>query len=89
LLRAIQVEQVDIVRLLLSRGANVNDMDYNGHIVINMGYNQEIKTIIEKWPASMLILVLNELKIIGCLDYDDISWIHEEVRVGALPQIVE
>ena len=54
-------------------------------IIIDIGYNQEIKDIIKQWPTTMMITILDELKILGCLDFDDIVRINEEIQIVPIP----
>ena len=54
---------VNIVELLLSKGANINDISNDGSTAISLSSSDKIKYILRKWPISMVILVLNELTL--------------------------
>ena len=54
---------MNVVELLLSKGANINDIINNGYTAISLSASDRIKYILRKWPISMAILILKELAI--------------------------
>ena len=55
---------VNVVELLISKGANPNDKDKDGNspiIVASIRGHLDIVDIVNKWPFSMAIIVLQEL----------------------------
>jgi ankyrin repeat protein len=62
---------IEIIQLLLSCGANINDKNkYNRTPIMaasKHGYIEIVK-VLEKWPLSMLIIVLQELVVYHILD---------------------
>ncbi len=54
---------MNVVKLLLSKGANINDFTNNRSTAISLSDSDRIKYILRKWPISMAILILKELAI--------------------------
>ena len=55
---------MSVVELLISEGANPNDKDRNGNspiILASRGGHLDIVDIVNKWPLSMAIIVLQAL----------------------------
>ncbi len=53
---------MSIVELLLSNGANINDINFDGSTA--MSETRSDKTyILSKWPITMAILILKELDL--------------------------
>lgn len=52
-----------VIDLLLSKGANFNDIKSNGETAILVSDSDKIKYIFSKWPITMAILILNELDL--------------------------
>ena len=65
---------VNVVGLLLSKGANINDKDNNGDTAMSVSFNDKINYILRKWPISMAILILKELRLY-CAGIDNDSLI--------------
>ena len=59
-------EGKEVVKLLLSKGANVNDKDNLGRSPLDIASlfkNVEIKSILEKWPYTMGFISLQNLNV--------------------------
>ena len=54
---------MNVVKLLLSKGANINDITNHGSTAISSSASDRIKYILRKWPISMAILILKELSL--------------------------
>ena len=54
---------MNVVKLLLSKGANINDITNDGDTAISLSGSDRIKYILRKWPISMAILILKELSL--------------------------
>jgi len=62
---------IEIIQLLLSKGANINDKNKYNRTPIMEAYknkNIEIVEVLQKWPLTMLIIVLQELVVYHLLD---------------------
>ena len=58
-----------IVQTLISKGANINTKDINGKTATILAFEQgylEIVEVLEKWPATMAIIVLQKLLCNDC-----------------------
>jgi hypothetical protein len=65
------------VQLLMSRGANINTMDNDGNTAIMSAIkegNTETVEVLEKWPVTMAIIVLQELH---CYNLFDMSYLYD------------
>ena len=60
LMLASRDEQIDVVKLLLSKGANFKDKDDNGETALDKTTNTEIRQILERWPATMPMIALQD-----------------------------
>ncbi len=49
--------------MLLSKGANLNDITNDGYTAMSSSNSDTIKYVLRKWPISMAILVLKKLAI--------------------------
>ena len=57
---------VNVVELLLSKGANINDKDNDGGstgTAMSLSRSDKITYILSKWPITMAILILKELDL--------------------------
>ena len=54
---------MNVVKFLLSRGANINDITDTGDTAISLSGSDRIKYILRKWPISMAILILKDLSL--------------------------
>ena len=54
---------MNVVKLILSKVANLRDITNNGYTAISLSHSDTIKYILRKWPISMAILILKELAI--------------------------
>lgn len=59
------------LQLLLSRGASANDTMLNGQTCHDVTFNPEIKSILTKWPVTMVITMYEELLIYNQI-YDSV-----------------
>jgi ankyrin repeat protein len=62
---------IEIIKLLLSCGDNINDKNkYNRTSIIEASKNKniDIVEVLEKWPVTMCIIVLQELVVYHVLD---------------------
>jgi hypothetical protein len=59
------------LQLLLSRGASANDTTNNGQTCYDVTFNPEIKSILSKWPVTMMITMCEELLIYNQI-YDSV-----------------
>jgi ankyrin repeat protein len=57
---AVDKKNEEIVKLLLSKGA----FNY----IPGENINEKIKDILDKWPPTMVIVLLDELKVMGLID---------------------
>ena len=54
---------MNVVELLLSKGANFHDVANDGSTAISRSNSDKIKYILRKWPITMVILILKELSL--------------------------
>jgi serine/threonine-protein phosphatase 6 regulatory ankyrin repeat subunit B len=69
-----------IVQLLMSRGANIRKIDVDGYTAIMTASQQgyiEIADVLEKWPATMAIILLQELH---CYNLFDMSYLYDLIE---------
>ena len=59
------------LQLLLSRGASTNDATNNGQTCHDVTFNKEIKSILSKWPVTMVVIMYEELLIYNQI-YDSV-----------------
>ena len=59
------------LQLLLSRGASANDTTNNGQTCCDVTFNKEIKSILTKWPVTMVVTMYEELLIYNQI-YDSV-----------------
>ena len=57
----------EAVQLLLSEGASIYDKTIFGSSCVDVTFNNKIKSIFEKWPITMIIIILQELSLNGDL----------------------
>ena len=69
--------QKEVVQLLLSEGASIYDKTIFGSSCIDVTYNNEIKSIFEKWSITMIIIILQELSLNGDLLESNITDLQE------------
>ena len=69
--------QKEVVQLLLSEGASIYDETMHGNSCVDVTYNKEIKLIFEKWPITMVIIILEELSLNGDLLESNINDLQE------------
>ncbi len=69
--------QKEVVQLLLSEGSSIYDKTMFGSSCIDVTYNKEIKSIFEKWPITMVIIILQELSLNGDLLESNITDLQE------------
>jgi hypothetical protein len=69
--------QKEVVQLLLSEGSSIYDKTMFGSSCIDVTYNNEIKSIFEKWPITMVIIILQELSLNGDLLESNITDLQE------------
>ena len=69
---------IEMIELLLNRGANIHDMNDKGETAMTCAVlqgNSKVIEILENWPVTMAILVLQELVVYHLLDiisYNDL-----------------
>jgi hypothetical protein len=67
----IKENYIQIIKILLLHGANINDIDSYGNNAMTYAFNYrhtEVVEVLQKWPLTMLIIVLQELFIYHLLD---------------------
>jgi ankyrin repeat protein len=69
--------QKEVVQLLLSEGSSIYDKTMFGSSCVDVTYNKEIKSILEKWPITMVIIILEELSLNGDLLESNITDLQE------------
>ena len=67
----------EAVQLLLSEGASIYDKTMHGSSCVDVTYNNEIKSIFENWPVTMIIIILQELSLNGDLLESNITDLQE------------
>ena len=60
-MRASQNGHLKVVELLLSNGANLNDVNNNGFTAMSLATDESIQTVLRNWPTTMGILMFEEL----------------------------
>lgn len=71
---------IKIIKILLLHGANINDTDSYGNTAMTYAFNEghtEIVEILQKWPLTMLFIVLQELNVYNELDWKSFSDFNE------------
>jgi Cu2+-exporting ATPase len=69
--------QKEVVQLLLSEGSSIYDKTMFGSSCVDVTYNKEIKSILEKWPITMVIIILEDLSLNGDLLESNITDLQE------------
>ena len=67
----------EAVQLLLSEGASIYDKTIYGSSCVDVTFNNKIKSIFEKWPVTMIIIILQELSLNGDLLESNITDLQE------------
>ena len=62
-------EGKEVVKLLLSKGANINDTTNEGRNCFGVA-NPEIKSILEKWSHTMGVIFLDNLRVYNSIGQD-------------------
>jgi hypothetical protein len=78
-----------IVERLLCNGANIGDEDNNGEKAVFQTDRKDIARIIERWPLTMVISILQELTIHGCVNFDFYKDLQEFGLHEKRPPIIE
>ena len=70
-------EGKEVVKLLLSKGANVNDKDNDGRSpldIASLNGHAEIENILKKWSHTMGVISLENLHVYNAIgDYDNLK----------------
>lgn len=72
LLAASRYGYINIVKLLLSKGANVCDKSNADAVASELAENSKVKSLLRKWPLSMAVIAFQELGIFNQLDASSI-----------------
>jgi ankyrin repeat protein len=59
---------IDVMKLLLSKGASIYDRYYDGRTCLAGARTPEAKHLLKNWVATMLLIVLQELCALSGLD---------------------
>ncbi len=63
---------INIVKLLLSKGANVYDKSNSDTLALELAENSKVKSLLRKWPISMAVIAFQELGIFSQLEASSI-----------------
>ena len=75
-------EGKEVVKLLLSKGANVNDTTNEGRNCFGVA-NPEIKSILEKWSYTMGVISFDKLRVFNTIgDYENLKDLDEFIGGG-------